>query len=179
MNHNNVFLSTESEFAFSNKIFAKLYAHIEYVSQYFKIQSCLFRVAQRAALFCNNIITMAILFYAISHQVKGSKLLQIFLGFLLPRYPDITVFLKCTFPSISSELFKLIYIFQACLVLRHASVTLKKTQTLEQSAICSRHYPTCNLVRYMTTKRCLREGTARQTDMIMYFRKALYPAKQL
>lgn len=66
MNQNNVFLSTNSEFAFSSKIFAKFYANIEYASQYFKIQSYLCRVAQRAALFYNNVIMMAILFYPIS-----------------------------------------------------------------------------------------------------------------
>lgn len=61
MNHNDIFLSTESVFAFSNKIYAKLYANIEYISQYFKIQNCLFRVAQRRVLFCNNAIMMAAL----------------------------------------------------------------------------------------------------------------------
>ena len=32
MNRNNVFLSTESVFAFSSKIYAKLYTNIGYVS---------------------------------------------------------------------------------------------------------------------------------------------------
>lgn len=39
MNHNNVFLSTESVFAFSNKIYAKLHAQYWHTSQHFKIQN--------------------------------------------------------------------------------------------------------------------------------------------
>lgn len=57
----------KSVFAFSNKIYAKLYANTEYVSPYFKIQNCLFRVAQRRALLCNNAIMMAVLSYVIPY----------------------------------------------------------------------------------------------------------------